>query len=662
MDSRRRRSLYSPPDSGTGAADPATNLGYRSPMTFPIDTTGYRPLALDPDRASLNDAELEQLARNIQIVRDTIVFFTAVAGAKGLAGHTGGAYSIVPEVLLADGFMRGGDGVYPVLFDEAGHRVAIQYAMSAFNGDLSLEDLLHYRDANHGLYGHPELDRKRGIRFSSGRLGHMWPFVNGVARAHPHQAVVLLGSDGSQQEGNDAEAARLAVAQGMNVKLLIDDNDVTIAGHPKKYLPGYDLVRTLAGHGLTVLEGDGEDVVGLHARMRQALRERGPVALVNRRLMAPGVPGIEGSNEGHDVIKKDHAIAYLKARGHDAAVAYLESVKPAASTAVYRGSSKETAGNRSEFGKIVNGILAQIPEDERAQKVFVIDSDLEGSTGLKAIREAHPEVFVTGGVMERGNLSAAAGFGFDGDRQGVFSTFSAFLEMIVSEATMARLNEANLLCHFSHAGVDEIADNTCHYGINIFLAHSGIPEGDHTRLYFPADAHQMKAVVERVFHEHGIRYVFSTRSKVPYILRPDGTPHFSDGYAFEPGRDEVIREGRAGYVVSYGELLYRALDAVEQAREAGIDVGLINKPTLNVVDESMMISLGAAPFVLVVEGQNANTGLGTRFGTWLLERGHAPKYAYMAVTRPGAGGIAEHVPYQGLAPSDILARIQKLAG
>jgi len=40
------------------------------------------------------------------------------------------------------------------------------------------------------------------------------------------------------------------------------------------------------------------------------------------------------------------------------------------------------------------------------------------------------------------------------------STFSAFSEMILSELTMARLNYANVLTHFSHSGVDEMADNT----------------------------------------------------------------------------------------------------------------------------------------------------------------------------------------------------------
>ena len=78
--------------------------------------------------------------------------------------------------------------------------------------------------------------------------------------------------------------------------------------------------------------------------------------------------------------------------------------------------------------------------------------DLEGSTGLKVIHQKHPEVFVPSGIMERGNFSAAAGFGFAADKFGVFSTFSAFLEMVVSEITMARLNNCNVLCHFSHSG------------------------------------------------------------------------------------------------------------------------------------------------------------------------------------------------------------------
>ena len=95
-------------------------------MSFPIDLSNYRPVPLDPARPELTPEERKQLSTNIEICRDAIIFFTAVAAAKGVGGHTGGPYDIVPEVLLMDGFMRGTDRVLPIYFDEAGHRVAIQ--------------------------------------------------------------------------------------------------------------------------------------------------------------------------------------------------------------------------------------------------------------------------------------------------------------------------------------------------------------------------------------------------------------------------------------------------------------------------------------------------------------------------------------------------------
>ncbi|MEX2535966.1 MAG: transketolase C-terminal domain-containing protein [Trueperaceae bacterium] len=630
--------------------------------TFPLDVTNYRPLTLDPGKRELTREQRGQWETNIGLMRDVIVFFTAVAGARGLSGHTGGAYDVVPEALLADGFMRGSERIYPVLFDEAGHRVALQYALSAFNGAMPFEELLYYREENRALYGHPEIDKDRAIGFASGRLGHLWPYVNGVAMANPEKAVILLGSDGSQMEGNDAEAARLAVAKELNVKLLLDDNNVTIAGHPSEYLPGFDMTRTLEGHGLTALDGEGEDFDSVYARFQRAIEQRGPVAVINRRLMAPGLPKIEGKPAGHEVIGVDAASEYLLAHGHEQAAEYLSNVTKHTVSCRYLGSSEELGSNRKTFGKAVSDLIDELPAAERSAKIMVIDSDLAGSTGLDTIAKRHPEVFVTSGVMERGNFSAAAGFGFEEGRTGVFSTFSAFLEMILSEVTMARLNRSNVLCHFSHAGVDAIADNTSHFGINVFFADNGVEQQGVTPLYFPADAHQFESVVRRVLWDEGVRFLFSTRSEVPFVLDEQGNRLYdpANGYRFEPGKDEVIREGRAGWVVSFGEMLYRSLDAVEQLRARGVDVGLINKPTLNVVDEEVMARLGSSPFVLVAEGLNSRTGLGSRFGSWLLERGYAPSYASLGVSKVGEGGTWAQLGHQGLGTDDIVKRIEAL--
>jgi transketolase len=632
-------------------------------MRFPIDLGAFKRVVLHAEKPALDAAQLDQLRRNVQLCRDTLIFFTAVADAKGLGGHTGGPYDIVPEVLIADGLMHGSGGIVPVFFDEAGHRVAIQYLMAVLLGHLSAERLLHYREAESKLPGHPERGLTPGLDFSSGRLGHLWPYANGVALANPGKAVLLFGSDGSQMEGNDAEAARLAVAHQLEVKLLIDDNDVTISGHPSQYLAGFDVARTLSGHGLPVDVGEGEDLASLYARMARALGSAGPVALVNKRKMAPGVTGLEGSAKAHDVVKAKTAIEYLTARGYEDAVSYLQSLEAGKRPTAYRGVAAqcEWGKNRETFGTAVVEILSAMTPEQRTRAVRVFDNDLEGSCGLVHVKKAFPEVYVQGGVMERGNYSAAAGFGHERGQQGVFATFSAFQEMLISEITMARLNDANVLAHFSHAGVDDMADNTCHFGVNNFFADNGLAEGDHTRLYFPADQHQMRAVVRRVWNDPGLRFVYSTRSPVPDILGADGKPLFGGDYAFEPGKDELIREGAAGYVVSYGEMLFRCLDAVERLRESGLDVGLVHKPTLNVADEAMLARIGKTQFVLLVESQNANTGLGVRFGTWLLRRGLHPRYDHLGTTRLGGGGLWEQIAYQGLDPDSIVRRVRELA-
>ena len=642
--------------------------------TFPIDLSEIKRLELDPHTPTLTDGQREALRFNVDLCRDVIVFFTAVADAKGLGGHTGGPYDTVPEVMIAYGFMHGPhkDHIVPIFFDEAGHRVATQYLMSVLEGDMPAEKLLHYREYLSHLPGHPERGFTPGVKFSSGRLGHMWPFVNGVALANPGKAVFMLGSDGSQMEGNDAEAARLAVSQQLNVKLLIDDNDVTIAGHPSNYMPGFDVARTLAGHGLATDTGDAEDLDDLYRRMCMAVTRDGPIALMNRRKMAVGIDGLEGSAHGHDVIKVKLAIEHLKSRGRDEAVSYLQNIEKPPKAPDYKGSTG-SGKNRALFGKVFNEIVGAMSEDERIRTVKVFDNDLEGSCGLDVIRDKHPEIFVRGGIMERGNYSAAAGFGYDEDKQGVFATFSAFLEMVVSEITMARLNQSNVLAHFSHAGCDDMADNTCHFGINNMYADGGLPgapadtdhspddHADTTRLYFPADQHQFAKCLKAIFPMKGLRFLFSTRSAVPDILTESGDLYYGDGYTFKPGKDDVIREGKDGYIVSFGETLYRAWDAVLTMKEQGKDVGLICKATLNKYDEDVMAKLAKAPAVLVAESFNVKTGLGSRFGTELLRRGFTGRYDHLGTHQEGSGGLWRQMGFQGLDPEGIMKAFGSLS-
>jgi transketolase len=631
--------------------------------TFPIDLSKLKPLSLDFKQSALTDEQKATLKFNIQLCRDAIVFFTALAGAKGLSGHTGGAYDTVPEVMIVRAFIAGGAPIVPVFYDEAGHRVATQYLLSVLNGAMPPEKLLHYREFNQGLPGHPEKLLTPGVEFSSGRLGHMWAFANGVAIANPGKSIVVLGSDGSQMEGDNAEAARLAVGKQLNVKILIDDNNVTISGHPQTYMSGYDLTRTLAGYGYLADTTMGEDIDALFVALSKVFSNDRPHGLVIKREMAPGIEGAEGSPHAHEVLNVETAVKYLEKRGgYEKAIELLKTAKTDKSPLTYKGSSG-AGKNRDDFGKIVNSILDGLSEADRIANVRVFDNDLEGSCGTIHIRKAHPEVFVQGGIMERGNFSAAAGFGSSAGKQGIFATFSAFLEMCISEITMSRLNFSNVLAHFSHSGVDDMADNTCHFGINSMFADGGVSpvHGDETtRLYFPADQHQFAACLKKIFNDPGLRFLFSNRAPVPDLLDENGKPFYKDR-PFVSGKDDQLRDPQGGgYIVSFGEVTYRALDAVITLKEQGVKVGLINKSTLNIYDEETMKLLAKAPWVLVAEGWNVKTGLGSRLGTELLKRGFKGKYNNIGVNREGSGGLWQQIGYQGLDPAGITAAVKKL--
>ncbi|OVE82334.1 transketolase, partial [bacterium M21] len=315
------------------------------------------------------------------------------------------------------------------------------------------------------------------------------------------------------------------------------------------------------------------------------------------------------------VIALDKAIEYLEEKGYQEACEILKSTTKQKNAVELKGCGSMQKP-RDEFGVIVSDILDKFSTEEKISSVRVIDSDLAGSYGFSHIKKRHPEIFVEGGISERNNMLFAAGFGAEKSRQGITATFAAFNSMWLSEVQMAELNERRALIHISHNGVADMADNTCHFGINSFFSDGGI--GDvNTRLYAPADNHQMRIMLEKVFKDQGMRFFLTTRSAVPEILDENGDPFYGDGYEFT-GKDEIIRKGTQGYVISYGDSLHRVLDAVERLRAEGKDVGLINKPTLNVFDDEVVEVIKDSPFVLVVETQNRKTGLGSKFGSFLM--------------------------------------------
>ena len=236
--------------------------------------------------------------------------------------------------------------------------------------------------------------------------------------------------------------------------------------------------------------------------------------------------------------------------------------------------------------------------------------------------------------------------------------------MCVSEITMARLNFSNVLAHFSHSGVDDMADNTCHFGINSMFADGGVKPGHgRTRrgLYFPVDQHQFAACIKRIYGDPGLRFVFTTRAPVPDILDGDGKPLYQ-GKPFEPGKDYVVREAKAGggYVVAIGRgRLSRAgcrnhVAGKRQSSRSDQQADIECRRSGDDEDASGRAVCAGG------RGWNVKTGLGSRFGSYLLQAGFKGKYNHIGTHQGRCGGLWQQMGHQGLDSAGIQAAIKAL--
>lgn len=89
--------------------------------------------------------------------------------------------------------------------------------------------------------------------------------------------------------------------------------------------------------------------------------------------MAIGIPDIEGSTHGHDVVPVKSAAKYLEQRGYPNWLERYASIKAAKQPYQYIGSTGEVGANRVVFGEAVNLVLDKLSK-EASKKVMVIDS------------------------------------------------------------------------------------------------------------------------------------------------------------------------------------------------------------------------------------------------------------------------------------------------
>jgi len=249
------------------------------------------------------------------------------------------------------------------------------------------------------------------------------------------------------------------------------------------------------------------------------------------------------------------------------------------------------------------------------ENIVVLDADLSQSTKTSLFARHFPERFFNMGIAEQDLMAAAAGFSLEGlipfaSTFAIFATGRAF-EVIRNSIAYPRLN---VKIAASHAGLTVGEDGASHQAIEDISLMRSLPN---MRVIVPADAVETKKVVRKVAQTPGPFYIRLGRPAVPVILEEE--------YEFKIGRALELFGGKDAYIVACGIMVSIALEAAEQLRKDGLDVGLINMSTIKPLDEEMIVKVAEKSGALVTaEEHSVIGGLGSAVAEVLVKRYPVP--------------------------------------
>jgi transketolase len=337
---------------------------------------------------------------------------------------------------------------------------------------------------------------------------------------------------------------------------------------------------------------------------------------VNRRLDALGVPGVA-----------------------------LETVERAASAAPGPDAQRLIPAYS-------RALLAAAAADRR---VVALDADLILDTGLIPFRDAFPDRFVECGIAEQDMVSQAGAMALGGLLPVVHS-FACFLTARANEQIYNNATERTKVIYVgSLAGVVPGGPGHSHQAVRDITALGGVPG---LVMIEPCNEREVEAAVDYVCHRaSGSCYLRLTSIPVetPFTLPPD--------YRLEPGRGTVLRGGRDALVIGYGPvLLAEAMRAADRlSTEHGREVGVLNLPWLNRVDEDWLLAITAdVPVIFALDNHYVTGGQGDHLCAILAQAGAlAPRRVVkIGLTDiPCCGTNAEVLRTHGLAADGLAARI-----
>ena len=245
------------------------------------------------------------------------------------------------------------------------------------------------------------------------------------------------------------------------------------------------------------------------------------------------------------------------------------------------------------------------------EDLVVLDADLAGATKTGVFKKAFPERHIDCGIAEGNMMCIAAGLSTTG-----LVPFASSFAMFAAGRAFEQVRNSigyphlNVKIGATHGGISVGEDGASHQCCEDFALMRSIPG---MTVICPADGVEAEAAVKAAYEMEGPVYLRFGRLAIPQF--------HEEGFNFQIGKGEILREGTDVAIIANGLLVYEAIQAGEILAEAGINAMVINMATIKPLDEELVIEAAKkCGKVITCEEHSVIGGLGEAVSAVLAEK------------------------------------------
>ena len=245
------------------------------------------------------------------------------------------------------------------------------------------------------------------------------------------------------------------------------------------------------------------------------------------------------------------------------------------------------------------------------ENLVVLDADLAGATKTGVFKKAFPARHFDCGIAEANMICVAAGMSTTG-----LVPFASSFAMFAAGRAFEQVRNSigyphlNVKIGATHGGISVGEDGASHQCCEDFALMRSIPG---MVVICPADDVEAKAAVKAAYEYEGPVYLRFGRLAIPVF--------HEEGFDFQIGKGEVLRDGTDVAIIANGLLVYEAIQAGEALAEKGINAMVINMATIKPLDEELVLAAAKkCGKVITCEEHSVIGGLGEAVCSLLSEK------------------------------------------